>query len=93
MSISRTLFETAGVDVSFLDVSVEAWSHTPSFKAVVELISHITCISDAAEWDVALMQNFNVSTKDETQLQYLMQVVKKHWKDFSNCNCDKLLQM
>ena len=84
--------KTAGIDDSFLDVPVEAWSDTPSFKDAAELISHMVCINDVAESGVALIQNFNISIKDETQLQYLLQVVEKHQKDFSNCNRDNFFK-
>jgi hypothetical protein len=63
LSISRMFFETAGIDDSFLDVPVEAWSDTPSFKDAAELISHMVCINDVAERGVALIQNLTFQPK------------------------------
>ena len=41
LSTSRTLFETAGIDDSFLEV----WSDTQSFKDASDLIGHLVCIN------------------------------------------------
>jgi len=41
LSISHTFFETAAIDNSFLDLPVEVWSDTQSFKDATDLIGHL----------------------------------------------------
>ena len=48
----------------------------------------------SAECGVALMQNFNATiTRDEDEKQFVLQVVKKHRRDFRKCNRDELADM
>ena len=91
---STTFFETSNIDASFLDVPVEAWSDTPSFKVAADFVKNLACINDSAERGVALIQNFNDSiTKDEEQKQFLLQVVDKHRKNFAECNREQLAKI
>lgn len=87
LHISRAFFKTAGIDDSFLDQPVDAWSDTESFKKAADLVKNLSCVNDCAERGIALIQSFNATiTHDETQKQYLLQVVEKHRKDFAKCN-------
>jgi len=91
---SRTFFQTLGIDDSFLDVPVESWADSQSFKIAEVLVKHLACVNDCAERGVALMQTFNETiTKDEEQKQFLLQVVEKHRKDFAKCNHYQLKDM
>ena len=65
---STTFFETSNIDASFLNVPVEAWSDTPSFKVAADFVKNLACIDSI--------------TKDEEQKQFLLQVVDKHRKKF-----------
>jgi len=94
LSISRTFFQIAGIDDSFLDQEVESWSSNVAYKNAEDVVKNLVCVNDCAERGVALIQTFNATvTKDESQKQYLLQVVEKHRKDFSNCNRDNLMDM
>jgi hypothetical protein len=92
--ISRSFFKTTAIDDSFLNIPVEEWPESESYKIAFKLISNLACVNDVAERGVALIQNFNATiTKDEEQKQYLMQVIEKHRHDFAKCNRDNLFDM
>lgn len=94
LSISRSFFQTAGIDDSFLDVDVEMWSNNACFKIAQSFVKNLACVNDCAERGVALIQTFNDSTtKDEEQKQYLLQVVEKHRKDFKQCTRENIVDM
>lgn len=94
LRVSRTFFQTLGIDDSFLDVPVESWADSQSFKIAEALVKNLACVNDCAERGVALIQTFNETiTKDEEQKQFLLQVVEKHRKDFAKCNRDQLKDM
>lgn len=91
LTISRSFFQTTGIDDSFLDLPVEAWPDNLAFKNAENLVKNIACVNDCAERGVALIQTFNATiTKDESQKQYLLQVVEQHRKTYSHCNRDNL---
>jgi exopolyphosphatase/pppGpp-phosphohydrolase len=51
------------------------------------------CVNDCAERGVKLIEDFNLTTTDETQKQYLLQVVEAHRKTFHKCNLKELGSM
>jgi len=92
--ISRSFFQTMGIDSSFLYIPTQEWHDSQSYKVARELVKNLPCVNDCAERGVALIQNFNETiTKDEEQKQFLLQVVEKHRRDFSKCNRDDLATM
>lgn len=92
--ISRSFFKTAVIDDSFLDIPVEQWPESQSYKTAFEFINNLACVNDSAERGVALIQNFNATiTKDEEQKQFLLQVVEKHRHDFAKCNRADLMDI
>lgn len=94
LSMSRSFFQTAGIDDSFLEVDVETWPNVASFKIAKSVVKKLVCVNDCAERGVALIQTFNESvTKNEEQKQYLLQVVEKHRNDFKHCRRDNLVDM
>jgi hypothetical protein len=94
LSITRSFFKTTAIDDSFLDIPVELWSESQSYKIASDFISNLACVNDCAERGVALIQNFNATiTNDEEQKQYLLQVVDKHRHDFTKCNRANLLEI
>lgn len=90
LHISHTFFDILGLDDGFLSVPVSAWPETESFKDAVNIVSNITCVNDCAERGVALITNFNACTKDETQKQYMLQVVEQHRNMYKQCNLSEL---
>ena len=90
LTVSRTFFSVLRFDDSFLSVPVTQWEVTPSFIVAKETVQNLTCVNDCAERGVALIHDFNTSTKDEVQKQYLLQVVEQHRHTFQQCNLSEL---
>ena len=49
LSISRSFFQTAGIDGSFLHVDVETWPNDASFKIAESFVKNLVCVNDRAE--------------------------------------------
>ena len=94
ISISRSFFQTTAIDDSFLNIPVEKWPESQAYQDAFMYINNLACVNDSAERGVALIQNFNATiTKDETQKQYLLQVVEKHRHDFAKCTRKTLMDI
>ena len=91
--ISRMFFNTVGLDDSFLSVPVEQWCQTESYKQALLTVNNLPCINDCAERGFALIENCNNRTTDETQKQYVLQMVEKHRKTFVKLTTDELLNI
>lgn len=67
----------------FLAMHPSEWSRDTTFQSFKAKVRLLKVVNDCAERGVALIQAFNgVLTKDETQKQYLLQLVSRHRKDF-----------
>lgn len=91
--VSRTFFNTAGINDSFLDQPVETWPESTVFCEATSFIKNLPCVNDCAERGVSLIETFNTAVKDEEQKQFMLQVVEKHRKQFVKCNREDLLSM
>ena len=81
----RTLhfFRKLHLDEAFLDLPPDSWQMDEGFQRSSQIIRNLAVVNDHAERGVALIQEFNGSlTKDEEQLQFLLQVVADHRKAF-----------
>ena len=90
LTISTAFFKTTGLDDGFLSLPPETWSEIPSYKTAVELIKNLPCVNDAAERGIALIEKFNSCSKNEDNIQNLLQIVEKHRHDFPTCNQNDL---
>jgi hypothetical protein len=70
------------VDVDFLfNTDPEMWTDNPTFQKLKTYINSLKVVNDAAERSISLMSGFNESiTKNEVQMQRLIQVVEDHRK-------------
>ena len=86
-SSSRIFFERLSLPSSFLEVDPAEWSSLDDYKISSNFVKSMSVVNDTAERGVALIQNFsNHLTKNEEQLQYILQVVEKHRQTFPNAN-------
>jgi len=90
LHVSRTFFETTACEDSFLSAPVEEWPGMQSFEQALSTVTKLPCVNDCAERGVALIEKFNTTTKDETQKQYLLQVVEQHRKTFCKLTSHEL---
>ena len=66
---------------SFLSKPPAVWSMDPTYQLMKANVKLLKVVSDFAERGVALIQSYNDElTKDETQKQYLLQLVSSHRK-------------
>ncbi|ESN92918.1 hypothetical protein HELRODRAFT_165054 [Helobdella robusta] len=75
---SRAALLSLGMDVAILrKTEPDSWNDLPLFQKVANVVKSLKVVNDTAERTVALMTNFNQSiTKNETELQKLIQVVE-----------------
>ena len=63
------------------------WDEQESYAAAKRRLSNLNVVNDAAERGVALIQEYNKTlTKDEGDLQFLLQVVADHRQQYPAAN-------
>ena len=71
------------ISTAFLDLDPENWPSSEDYLKGLEVVQNIKVTNDHAERGVALVQEFNRHiTHDEDQLQFLLQVVSEHRRQF-----------
>ena len=83
---SKILFHLLGLPDAFLAKDPSLWEEDESYADALERVKGLAVVNDRAERGVALIQDFNKKlTKDEEQLQFLLQVVTDHRRRFPVC--------
>ncbi|GBP18811.1 hypothetical protein EVAR_93239_1 [Eumeta japonica] len=68
------MFELFDLSYDFLDEDVSLWPENQNFLENLEYFKKLQVVNDVAERGVALIEQYNrCLTKDEEQLQYLLQ--------------------
>jgi hypothetical protein len=77
-----------GLDVKLLtEQHPSTWNRTPSFQSMKTKINTIKVVNDTAERFIKLMSTYNQSqTKNEEELQDVLQVVEDHHKRVPDCS-------
>lgn len=89
---SLNTFKIFDLPVDFLDKNVELWTQDDSYQENLAYFKRLSVVNDVAERGVALIEEYNKClTKNEEQLQYLLQVVKNHRQKYPNCNKRNLI--
>ena len=89
---SKKLFQCLRLPESFLAKDPVHWEEDDSYQKAVQVVQNLAVVNDRAERGVALIQDFNKKlTKDEDQLQFLLQVVTEHRRKFPDCTKRNLL--
>lgn len=84
---TTTFFEITGISSKFLLEDPEKWEHLQEYRQSKSQIEKLQVINDCAERGVALIQSYcGRITKNEDQLQYLLQVIADHRLHFKNPN-------
>lgn len=88
---SLTLFERFELPYDFFSLAPNEWKNNAHFQEAKLFFSDIKVVNDIAERGVALVEGFNrLLTKNEDQLQYLLQVIQNNRKKFPNCSKSSL---
>jgi len=78
---STSALRCLGVDVKLLTMNPAGWTDSPLFDKAKSVVDSIKVVNDSAERSVALMSSYNESiTKNETEMQRLVQVVEDNRK-------------
>ena len=80
---SIAFFECMELPDGFLQVDPDTWEDREDFKKASEIVHALKVVNDHAERGVALIQEYNgLMTTNESQLQFLLQVVEEHRRAF-----------
>ena len=78
--------------MSFLTKDPVTWDDDKTYQESLKLVKGLTVVNDRAERGVALIQDFTKKlTKSEEQLQFLLQVVSDHRKQFPDSRKSTLI--
>ena len=88
------LLQMMGLPHYFLDVDPDVWHDRDDHKQARETLQYLRVINDQAERGVALTQEYSgLLTNNETQLQFLLQVVEEHRLLYPNSRKQTLTHM
>ncbi|XP_044587995.1 uncharacterized protein LOC123267437 [Cotesia glomerata] len=91
---SINLFKSFDLSYDFIDEDVTLWPQNLNYKRNLEYFEKLRVVNDVAERGVALIEQYNrCLTKNEEQLQYLLQVVTEHRKRYPNCNKNNFIKL
>ena len=80
---TMSFFNKMNLPTGYLCEPPDLWSTRDDYKRAKSIVQGIKVTNDNAERGVALIQEYNrYLTKDEEQLQFLLQVVAEHRKQF-----------
>ena len=81
---TEMFFNLLDIDKNFLDEDPATWRDIPSYQAGLKRVKGLVVTNDTAQRGVAVVQEFTRSgrAKQEEQLQFLLQVVEDHRKNF-----------
>lgn len=80
------IFKQFELSYEFNHNDLNSWNDNPKFQTCLNTFKNLRVVNDTAERGVALIEEFNnCLTHDETQRQYLLQVVRDHSKKYSSC--------
>jgi hypothetical protein len=90
---SMTLFRLLQLPTAFLTKQPSEWDEDETYKTALTIVRGLSVVNDRAERGVALIQDFNKKlTKNEEQLQFLLQVVSQHRQMFPDCKKASLMK-
>lgn len=90
---SSILFQRMKLPNGFLDVDPEVWEDNDDFQKALKTVCAMKVVNDHAERGVALIQEFSgLMTRNEDQLQFLLQVVEEHRKAYPDSNKQTLMK-
>lgn len=86
-------FNKLRLDTSFLNEDPRVWYRIEGFQSAQTIVKSLRVINDNAERAVALIKSYNrLLTKDEEQLQFLLQVVTEHQRVYPDVRKGTLIQ-
>ena len=84
---SITFFEKLGLKTQFIYVDPQEWEDREDFQDAEKVAENLAVVNDHAERGVAIVQEYSsFLTKDEDQLQFVLQEVQDHRKKYPDLN-------
>lgn len=91
-SATKNFFQRFDICTDFLNTDPTSWSTNIKFNIGLNKCRCIKVVNDSAERFVQLFTNYNlILTKDESQKQYLLQVVKDYSAKYPTTSKSKLI--
>ena len=82
---SKTLFRLLQLPTSFLTKDPSSWDDDEDYQEARKSVKRLAVVNDRAERGVALVQEFNKHMTKGEELQFLLQVVSEHRRQFPDC--------
>lgn len=81
MQRTRKILTSLNINPSFLSIPPETWDENDDYKKGRERGNNLRIVNDTAKPGVTLFKEFNIlTTNDENEKQFLLQVVEKNRK-------------
>ncbi|ESO02989.1 hypothetical protein HELRODRAFT_173823 [Helobdella robusta] len=91
---SFTLFLLMELPHEFFNVDPDLWGAQKDYQQSSETVRSMSMVNDHAERGVTFIQELSdIITKDESQLQLLLQTVEQHRHAYSDCKKHTLLKL
>ena len=74
--VSWAFFRILGLKADFLHVPVAVWPSREEYVQGKEVVANLAVVNDAAERGVKLCHDFLTTSKSESDLQHILQVVE-----------------
>jgi hypothetical protein len=89
---TKNFFKRFNISQDFLSKNPAEWNDDPQYRETKEMLKKLKVVNDTAERGVQLMETFNKKfTKDEEELQYVLQIVENYRKQFPNYKKETLV--
>ena len=90
---TNKFFHKLRLDTNFLKKNPDVWHSSESFQSSLAITKRLKVVNNNAERGVVLVQAYNrLLTKDEKQLQFLLQVVSEHRRGYPDTRKETLCQ-
>ena len=90
---TKEFFSRYSISTDFLSKNPSTWKYDPSYKAGFDKLKNISVVNDVAERGVKLIHDYNnILTNDESEKQYVLQVVAQSRKTFPNATKYSLIK-
>ncbi|CAI9725568.1 XP_043252248.1uncharacterized protein LOC122397258 [Octopus vulgaris] len=84
---------TNGYTTDFLDKDPSTWKDDSGYKSGLEKLEKTVAVKDDAGRGIKLIHNYNnILTKDETEKQFVLQIVTKNCKSYPTATKSSLMQ-
>ena len=91
---TKKLFKRFAINTTFLNEDPLMWANNEDYNKALSILKNIPVINDVAERGVKLIEDYNNKiTKDESQKQYLLQVVSDYCKKYPDHRKETLTQV